>query len=117
MGRAGIHKKLKWLKTPIREWNKKVFGKIEDKIQKLEQEIQMIDDKAERTELNEIDLARNKALQRSLYSWRMHKAQLLRQYSRSRELTEKDCNSKFFHAIASYRRSKKTITRIKIGGI
>lgn len=46
----------------------------------------------------------------------MHKAQLLKQYSRNRELTEKDYNNKFFHAVANYKRSNKNITKLKISG-
>lgn len=41
---------------------------------------------------------------------------VFRQYSRCKNITKKDCNSKNFHAIANHRRRKKVIASIKIGG-
>lgn len=54
------------------------------------------------------------ALTYEVTKWRLRKAQLAIQYSRVRNLTVRDHNSKYFHTIASINKKRNLITRVKI---
>lgn len=82
----------------------------------MEVEVERLDSMGDHAILDDVQLCRKVALGSSLQKWRMRKSQLFRQYSRSKNITEKDDNTKYFHALASHRMRKKMITKIKVGG-
>lgn len=61
-----------------------------------------------------METARYKALRADCESWRNRKAQLMRQYFRCKNLREKDHNTEYFHTMASMKRKRNLITRIKV---
>lgn len=65
-------------------------------------------------ELSDIEVARLSVFKFEGSKWRMRKAQMLMQFSRVKNLTLRDHNTSYFHAITSIYRRKNHITRIKI---
>lgn len=112
---ASLPLKLKLLKNPIKKWNREIFGHIDTRVQSLEKEIDNMDSLADQRPLSEVKTTRHLALNPTLQKWRNRKAQVLRQYSRLKNITEMDCNSKYFHAVANSRRKKKRLLKINIG--
>lgn len=49
-------------------------------------------------QLTEIQINRKAALESCLCKWKIRKSQLFRQYVRTRNIIEKDGNTKYFHA-------------------
>lgn len=62
-----LHTKLKRLKIPLKKWNKEVFGDIDRKVEQLEAEIKKLGLMNEEQGLNEVNLARLKALTAQLW--------------------------------------------------
>lgn len=91
------------------------FGNIDSKLREIENEMKKLEDMGELRELSEAKLARNKVLQSAIKSWKTRKGQLMRQYVRNKSLTEKDANTKYFHATATLKNKRKKICKIKIG--
>lgn len=60
-------------------------------------------------------MARYEALKKEHRRWNIRKAQQLRQYSRRKNLVEKDNNTKYFHAYGTTSKMQKKIHKIKIG--
>lgn len=103
--------KLRTLK--VKRWNKEVFCDIDTKIQALKSEINGMDQLADLRPLSEVNLARQQDLFPMLQFWRNKKSQLIRQYSKSKNNTEKDCNTKYFHALENLKR--KNIVTHRVG--
>lgn len=115
LGNMPLHTKLKNLKTPLKKWNKEVFGDIDRKVDQQEAEIKILDQLNEEQGLNEMSLARLKALTTQLWLWLKRKEKYWIQLSRMKALNEKDRNTKYFHLMASVRRGKKIMGRLKMG--
>lgn len=111
-----VHKRLKELKTPITSWNRFCFGDINQKLKRVQAAINIIECKGEDTDLSQEELSRLKALKVECNKWTTRKAQLMRQYSRVKNLSERDNNTKYFHAVATIHKKKNLIERIKING-
>lgn len=56
-----------------------------------------------------------KLLQSESVKCRVKRAQTLRQYSKCKNITDKDNNTKYFHSLVSINKKRMLITRIKIG--
>lgn len=65
--------------------------------------------------LTKVDLARKKALTAQLWMWLKRREKYWFQMSRVKSLMEKDKNTKYFHLMASIRRSKNIIGSLIIG--
>lgn len=91
-----LHLKLKGLQFPIKVRNRQHFGCIDQKLKNLEKENDLLDSLVDHTSLIEMQWRRKKALESSLIQWRNKKSQLLRQYLRVRNITEKDEITEFF---------------------
>lgn len=59
--------------------------------------------------------ARIVALKSKLHMWKMRKGQTMKQYSKRRNLMDRDNNTMFFHACATLKKKQNSITSIKIG--
>lgn len=110
-----LYAKLKKVNDPIKKWNKETFGDIDRKIEKLEGEIKLLDNLSDRQQLSEVEVARKKALTSQLWTWLKRKESYWVQMSRSKALREKDKNTKYFHLIATIRKSKKSLWKLKVG--
>lgn len=93
-----MHTKLKMLEGPISQRNKEVFGKIDNILQRLEKEINKLDDTANLRALNECEVARLGALQSNHRRWNITKGQVLRQYTKLKiSLTSIKISNTFMH--------------------
>ena len=106
--------KLKALRVPLRVWNKKSFGHIDDHINKYEVEIMMLEVRSEECSLGEVELARLEALQGQFRIWYARKESYWRQLAREKFVKLNDRNTKYFHAVALGRRRKKRILLLKV---
>lgn len=104
-----FHAKLRRLKDPIRKWNKQVFGNLDSRIKELEMEIQKLDILREEKELDVVEIARRIALKSQLWSWLERKKQYRLQLARTKNLKNKDKNTKYFHTITTFKKSRKCI--------
>lgn len=76
LGNFSIDHKLKYLKAPIRVWNKKTFGMIGENMKSLEVEIHKLDTNADDHCFTTKEWARMKALRDELKKWSVKKGQL-----------------------------------------
>lgn len=116
MGNVSLPTKLKGFKDPIRSWNRDHFGHIDSKIKQIEKYIDAIDCQGDDVVIDDTFMSRKSALESSLHLWRTRKAQLYRQYSRVKNIAEKDGNTKYFHSITTHRMRKKFISKLKVNG-
>jgi len=108
--------KLTALKTPIKEWKKNVFGDIEEKLTSIQFELKKLDAFGSANDLNEMQLARRRALEAHQWLWLGRKERLWRQLSRCKNLKEGDRSTKYFHAKASIRRNTNSISCLLVNG-
>lgn len=102
--------KLTAIKTPMKSWNKNVFGDIDEQLASIQAELKKLDHLAATQELNVIQLARRCALVSQQWKWLGRKERLWRQLSRCKVLKEGDRNTKYFHTRASIRRNTNSIS-------
>ena len=107
--------KFRRLKAPSRKWNRKVFGDIEFNSRRLEEELAPICKHMNVGSLDEVDIARFRALKNHLDHWYERKCCNWKQMSIEREIKDVDRNSKFFYAIATNRKRKKLMLKIRKG--
>jgi len=107
-----LQEKLKLIKGPLKSWNKKVFGHIDNRISTFQAAIKVLEDKAQEGFLQESDNCRLEALSSQLWLWIARKERYWRQLSRSKLIKEGDRNTKFFHLKASMRKQRNKIDRL-----
>lgn len=105
---------MKSLKVELKAWNKNVFGIIDDKIGGLEERITSLDDIANTRDLSDAELNERKESQMDLWTWFKRKEMYQVQNSRAKCFKEGDKNTKCFHAIASMRIRRNTISSLTI---
>ena len=108
--------KLKEVKKRLKDWNQNEFGNIDSKIKMLENEIQKLDEINNTRDLEDYEIDNRKKAQAELWVWIKRKEMYWAQNSRITWLKEGDRNTKFFHAIASNKRRKNSISSIEIEG-
>ena len=113
---VSLHTKLKILKTPLRNWRRENFDHMENTIADLEQVIHELETKGERTQLDNMEMARLNAANSALHRWLIRRERIWRQRARAYGFNKKDHNTKFFHAATMVRKKKKQINQIKING-
>ena len=100
-------KKLKFVKSKLKGWNKGVFGDLRERKSIITLDIERIDRLEQEGNLSQDLIAfrnlRRKELGEVLLKEEVH----WRQSSRIKWIKERDSNSKFFHRVANGRRKKK----------
>lgn len=64
-------------------------------------------------DLTKLERARMLALKNELHKWKVRKGQLMRQYSRCKNLRDRDNNTRYFHNIANIKNKRRLITQIE----
>lgn len=100
------HQQLKLIKKSIKHWNISKFGNIDETINTLQAEAAKLDCIADHRDLNEAEIARDKALKSAIFQWKTRKYQVLRQYSRVKNISLKDYNTKYFHANMQWKKKR-----------
>ncbi|XP_057443259.1 uncharacterized protein LOC130735191 [Lotus japonicus] len=111
-----LKEKLKAHKEGIKRWNKEIFGDLNTKRKEVVLELNASDTMADEGTLNAEDIVRRKAL--GAEYWRisnLHES-LLHQKSRLSWIKEGDANTKFFHAMVNWRRTKNSLVGLHING-
>nr|CCA66178.1 hypothetical protein [Beta vulgaris subsp. vulgaris] len=109
--------KLKEVKKRLKSWNLTEFGNIDSKIKKFESEIQHLDSINNTRDLDTQELENRKEAQVELWKWIKRREMYWAQNSRVTWLKEGDRNTMFFHAIASNKRRKNSITTVEVDGL
>ncbi|KAK9990862.1 hypothetical protein SO802_025847 [Lithocarpus litseifolius] len=104
-----LYKKQASTRDALRKWNKEVFGRCQDKINSLLQEIKVVQCLQPSEENGNLE----SALQNELAEWLFRSETLWRQKSREIWLKLGDKNSKFFHLSTIIRRRRNHIDAIK----
>jgi len=111
-----LEKRLKLIKKPLKDWNRKSFGHIEQNIGKFQKEIDKLESVAQDRELQEEEWSRLEALRTQLGLWTTRNERYWRQMSRCKWIKEGDRNTKYFHLAATMRRQRNQINKLKIEG-
>ncbi|RVX16773.1 LINE-1 retrotransposable element ORF2 protein [Vitis vinifera] len=102
-------RKLKFIKSKLKEWNIVVFGDLRERKNHILTDLGRIDRIEQERNLN-LDLVSERTLRRKELEDLLLKEEVQwRQKSRVKWIKEEDCNSKFFHRVATGRRSRKFI--------
>lgn len=109
-----LKEKLKKLKLKLKSWNWEVYGNVDQRVKKLEEEISILDIKAESGGLSESEVGIRRSKFVELWEATNAKESLLRQKSRVKWLQEGDSNSSYFHANLVVRRRRSQLVAIKV---
>jgi hypothetical protein len=110
-----LKEKLRALKLCLKDWHKIEFGRVEDRITMIVEEINELDLRGEASVLlpQEVDL--RKTLFDQYWHLQKIKEASIFQRSRSKWLRQGDANSKFFHGCVKSRCKKNTISALRVG--
>lgn len=108
--------KLKALKNKLKDWNKQVFGDINNRRKDVVRDMNLLDANSEFDDLDVEEQRKRKDLAADL--WRISNLQetLLHQKSRLKWIKDGDLNSKFFHSTINWRRRVNYVVGLNING-
>ncbi|XVE56937.1 hypothetical protein DITRI_Ditri04bG0050900 [Diplodiscus trichospermus] len=106
-----LHKKLKRLKTNLKEFNKKYFAGLPDKVQSKRRELEAIQvENLNRQPSADDDIQNEKSLSKELHDHLAAEESFYRQKSRVNWLQEGDSNTKYFHRMTTAKHKQNTIS-------
>ncbi|KAK1304881.1 hypothetical protein QJS10_CPB11g01426 [Acorus calamus] len=109
-----LAKKLHHLKVVLKDWNKEIFGPIQDQLQQCKQKLERAQLKVLQFPQN-LSFIREEASIKEDYLSFLHREELLlRQKSRQVWLKEGDRNTKYFYSSIKARASHNTIRKVKL---
>ncbi|KAL8510658.1 hypothetical protein ACS0TY_017467 [Phlomoides rotata] len=112
-----LKEKFKKLKEDLKEWNRNIFGNMEEKIEKHREEIWKLDALDDTLGLEEHEIIQRNHESALLLSELQRKDSLLLQRARCNWLKNGDTNSRFFHCYINRRRKRNEILGLKVNNI
>ncbi|XP_020963843.1 uncharacterized protein LOC110265267 [Arachis ipaensis] len=116
LGEAQFTCKLRTLTVPLRQWHKDNFRDMDKRLMRFEEEITKLDNLVSYGIYDGTTEARRKALVSFCAKWYIRKEIHWKQMSRSKNATNMDKNTRYFHNIASARRRNNRIDALMIHG-
>ena len=113
-GISKVKDKLKFLKGDLKEWNKYVFGNLEENKRMIMKEIEKLDVKDTNCDLLEDEKLRRMEFfsQQGLLEKKLES--LYRQNARSNWFKHRDSNSKFYHSLIRWRRLRNEVKGVEL---
>ncbi|KAL8462439.1 hypothetical protein ACS0TY_033457 [Phlomoides rotata] len=112
-----LKEKFKKLKEDLKEWNRSIFGNMEEKIEKHREEIWKLDALDDTLGLEEHEIIQRNHESALILSELQRKDSLLLQRARCNWLKNGDTNSRFFHCYINRRRKRNEILGLKVNNI
>ncbi|KAK1259113.1 hypothetical protein QJS04_geneDACA005408 [Acorus gramineus] len=109
-----LAKKLHHLKVVLKDWNKEIFGPIQDQLQQCKQKLERAQLKVLQFPQNLSFIREEASLKKDYLSFLRREELLLRQKSKQVWLKEGDRNTKFFYSSIKARGSHNTIRKVKL---
>lgn len=113
-GISNFKDKLKLLKRDLKEWNRSVFGNLEDNRRKIMKEIEKLDIKDANCDLSEGENMRRLELLSQQKLVEKKQESLSRQKTRSIRFKYGDANTKFYHSLTRWRRLRNEIKGVEV---
>ncbi|CAL5344813.1 unnamed protein product [Camellia sinensis] len=110
-------KKLGNLKSHLKRWNCEVFGNIEEKLKKAEDELHEWDLIAEGRNLQDVEIKRRIEIRKLVWDLSKKKEWLWLQKSRRVWAENGDKNTRFFHLMATKRQRLNLLNSVTVNGV
>jgi len=106
---------LKNLKLRLREWNRAEYSGMEERVERLVDDIKELDEKGEEVGLEKEEITRKKSKFSDLWKILRARDASTVQQSRARWMKDGDANSKYFHSCIKRRSSLNLMKALKVG--
>ena len=116
LGGFALKEKIKKLKERMKLWNREQFGDTLKKVQRIEADLDKLEDASTNRHLSSLELMTFKKLQEELWSATQSHESLLRQKVRARWIREGDCNSRYFHLLMNSNRRNNAVKGVFLEG-
>ena len=100
-----LKQKIKALKVSIKEWNKNHYGDTFSKFNKIEADLNKMEEESDDRLLSQQELEVRRQLQQQLWEAAQAHESLLTQKARAKWIKQGDCNTRFFHLLINSRRN------------
>jgi len=97
-------------------WNREPYGDTFKKVQRIEADLNRLEDASSNRHLSSHEMMIRKKLQEELWSAAHSHKSLMRQKARIRWIKEGDCNARYFHLLMNARRTNNAIKGVLIDG-
>jgi len=111
-----LAKKLNFLKTKLKQWNREVFGHLEFKMASLVDKVKLLDEKEQQQSLSWADRYKRLRVKKELSMVRKSIDIFWRQRAKQQWSEDGDRNTKFFHQVANIRKRFNAIHKIQVDG-
>ena len=111
-----LMEKMKAIKILLKNWNKEVFGRVEENKKSALAKVAAWDDLESERPLSPEELGTRMTALEEFKKWSLMEETSWRKKSREIRLKEGDRNTGFFHKMANSHKKSNTIERIRIGG-
>ena len=116
LGGLCTQRKIKKLKEAMKVWNRVQYGDTFNKVQRIETDLNRLEDVSINRQLTSQEFMTHKKLQEELWAAALSHESLMRQKVRVRWTKEGGCNSRYFHFLMNSRRSNNAVKGVLIDG-